>query len=89
MGDEGGFSLMPIFDSDIVVSPSHVEFGEDFHPLELIDKVRNEWKRVCITDSVFVNIAIVLAGLKATVLLFDEEERGCLWRVRGADFAGS
>ena len=89
MGDEGGFSLMPIFDSDIVVSPSHVEFGEDFHPLELIDEVRNEWKRVCIMDSVFVNIVIVLAGLKATVLLFDEEERGCLWRVRGADFAGS
>ena len=89
MGDEGSFSLMPIFDSDIVVSPSHVKFGEDFHPLEPIDKVRNEWERVCITDSVFVNVAIVLAGLKATVLLFDEEERECLWRVIGVDFAGS
>ena len=89
MGDEGGFSLMPIFDLDIIVSSLDVKFGEDFRSLEFIDEVGNERERVCITDSVFVNIAIVLAGLKATVLLFDEEERGCLWRVRGADFAGS
>ena len=85
--DKGGFPLMSIFDSDIIVSPSNVKLGEDFCPLEFIDKVGNEGKRVCITDSVFVNIAIVLTGSKATVLLFDEEERGCLWGVRGVDFA--
>ena len=47
MGDEGGFPLMPVFDSDIIVSPLDIELGKDFHPLEFIDKVRNEGKRVC------------------------------------------
>ena len=89
MGDKGGFPLMPVFDSDIIVPPSNIKFGEDFCPLEFIDEVGNEWERVCIMDSVFVNIAIVLAGSKTTVFLLDKEERGCLWRVGGADFAGS
>ena len=78
MGDKGSFPLMSIFDSDIIVSPSNVELDEGFRPLEFIDEVRNEGKRVCITDSVFVDVAIVLTGLEATVLLFDKEERGCL-----------
>ena len=30
MGDEGGFPLVSILDMDIVVSPSYIEFGEDF-----------------------------------------------------------
>ena len=89
MGDKGGFPLMPVFDLDIIVPPSDIEFGEDFCPLEFINKVRNEWERVCATDRMFVNVVIVLAGLKATILLFDKEERGCLWGVGGADFAGS
>ena len=88
MGDKGSFPLMPIFDLHIIVSPLDVKFGEDFRSLEFIDKVGNERERVCIMDSVFVDVAMVLTGLKATVLLFDEEERGCLWGVRGADFAG-
>ena len=87
MGDEGSFSLMSIFDSDIIVSPSDIEFGEDFHPLEFINKVGNEGKRICATDSVFIDIAIVLTGLEATVLLFDKEKSGCLWGVRGVNFA--
>ena len=78
MGDEGGFPLMSIFDSDIIVSPSNVKLGEDFCPLKFIDEVRNKGKRVCVTDSVFIDVAIVLTGLQAPVLLFDEEERGCL-----------
>ena len=88
MGDEGSFPLMSIFDLDIIVSPSDVELGEDFRPLEFIDEVRNKGKRVCITDSVFIDVAIVLTGSQAPVLLFDEEERGCLWGVRGVNFAG-
>ena len=87
MDDEGRFPLMPVFDSDIIVSPSDVEPGEDFCPLEFVDEVRNEGKRVCVTDGVFVDIAIVLTGSEATVLLFDKEERGSLWGVRGANFA--
>ena len=87
VGNEGSFPLMPIFDSNIIVSPSDIKLGEDFHPLEFIDKVRNEGERVCITDSMFIDIAIVLTGSEATIFLFDKEKRGCLWGVRGANFA--
>ena len=87
VGDEGGFPLMSVFNSDIIVSPSDIKLGEDFCSLEFVDKVGNEGKRVCVTDSVFVDIAIVLTGLEATIFLFDKEERGRLWGVRGANFA--
>ena len=87
MGDEGSFPLMSIFDLDILISPLDVKLGEDFCPLEFIDEVRDEGKRVCIMDSVFVNVAIVLTGSEASIFLFDEEERGCLWGIRGANFA--
>ena len=55
--------------------------------LEFINEVGNEGERVCIMDSVFINVAIVLTGSKATVFFLDEEERGRLWGVRGVDFA--
>ena len=88
MGDEGSLPLMSVFDLDIIVSPSDIELGEDFRPLKFINEVRNEGKRVCIMDGVFIDIVIVLTGSEATVLLFNKEERGCLWEVRGANFAG-
>ena len=87
--DESGFPLMSVLDSDIVVSPLDVKFGEDFHSLEFVDEVRNEWKGICITDCVFIDIAVILARTKATIFLFNEEEGGCLWGIRGADFASS
>ena len=83
MGDKGSFPLMSIFDSDIIVSPSDVELGEDFRPLEFIDKVGNEGKGVCITDSVFVDVAIVLTRSEATVLFFDKKKRRCLGELEG------
>ena len=87
MGNEGSFPLMPVFDSDIIVSPLDVKLGEDFRPLEFIDKVRNEGERICIADGMFIDIAIVLTGSEAAIFLFDKEERGRLWGVRGANFA--
>ena len=87
VGNEGSFPLMPIFDSDIIVSSSNVKLGEDFRSLEFINKVRNEGERVCIMDSMFIDIAIVLTGSETAIFLFDKEERGRLWRVRGANFA--
>ena len=87
MDDKGSFPLMSIFDLDIIVSPLDIELGEDFCPLEFVNEVRNEGKRICIMDGVFVDIAIVLTGSEATILLFDKEERGSLWEVRGANFA--
>ena len=87
MGNKGSFPLMSVFDLDIIVSPSDVELGEDFRPLEFINKVRNEGERVCVMDDMFVDVVIVLTGSEAAVFLFDKEERERLWGVRGANFA--
>ena len=85
--NEGGFPLMPVFDSDIIVSPSDIKLGEEFRPLEFIDEVRDERERVCVMDGMFIDIAIVLTGSEAAIFLFNEEERRRLWGVKGANFA--
>ena len=81
--------MISVLDSDIVISLSDIKFGEDLHPLEFIDEVGNEWKGVCVTDCVFVNIAVILTRAEATVLLFNEAEGRCLWGIEGADLASS
>ena len=87
VGNEGGFPLMPVFDSDIIVSLLDIKLGEEFLPLEFIDEVTDERERVCITDGMFIDITIVLTGSEVTIFLFNEEERRRLWGVRGANFA--
>ena len=75
MGDKGSFPLMSIFNSDIIISPLDVEFGEHLSTLEFVDKVQDEGKGVCVTNGVFVDIVVVLAWAQSTILLFDKEEQ--------------
>ena len=81
MGDESSFPLVSILDTDVVISPTDVEFGENLCPLKFINEVGDEWEGICIADCVFVNIAVVLTRVEATILLFNKEERGCLWGI--------
>ena len=79
MGNEGCFPLVAILDSHVVVSPMNVEFGEDFGISQFVDEIRDEGKGVGVTDGMFVDISVVLARAKSSVLLFNEGEGGCLW----------
>ena len=79
MSDEGRFPLVTILDSYIVVSPPNVKLGEHFGVLQLVHEVRDEGKGVGVANGVFIDIAVVLAGAKSTILLFDEKEGGGLW----------
>ena len=81
MSDKDGFPLVSILNADIIIFPTNIKFGEDFRSLEFVNKVRDEGKGIYITDCVFIDVAVVLTGAKTAVLLFDEEERRCLWRV--------
>ena len=81
IGDESSLPLMSVFDMDIVIPPSDVKFGENLCSLEFINKIRDEWERVCIVNHVFIDIAIVLTRADTTILLFNEEEGGCLWGI--------
>ena len=78
MGDEGCLPLVTIFDSYVVVSPANIELGEDFGISQFIYEIGDEGKGVGVTDGMFVDIAVVLAGAKSSIFLFDEEEWGCL-----------
>ena len=75
MGDEGSFSLVSVFDSYIVISPPDIKFGEDFSVSQFIYEVGDERKGVGVADGMFVDVAVILAGAKSSILLFDEEER--------------
>ena len=87
MGDEGGLPLVSILDSYIVISPSNIELGEDLSISQFIYEVGDERKGIGVTDGVFVDIAIILAGAESSVLLFDEEEGGGLGGVGRADLS--
>ena len=78
MGDEGGFPLVAISDADIVIPLLDIKFSEEFGVFELVDEVGDKGKGVCITNSVFIQVMILLAGVESSILLFDIEERRCL-----------
>jgi len=66
----GVFSLDP----DIVIPPTDIHLCKVLGSLELIHQVANKWERIGILDGVLVEISVILAGAKITVLLRDEEE---------------
>ena len=85
VGDEGCLPLMSILDADIVVPPSDIELGEVFCILELIDRIRDEGEGVGISDGVFIQVVVVLAGMEFPILLLDKKERGGLGGIGGMD----
>ena len=85
MGDEGCLPLMSILDVDIIVSPLDVELGEVFCILEFIDEAGDEGEGVGVLDGVFIQVVVVLAGMKFPIFFFDEEERGGLGGIGGMD----
>ena len=81
MGNESSLPFMPVFDTDVVISPTDIKLGENLCSLEFINEIGNEWKEVCVANSVFVDIVIVLTRAETTILLFNKEEGGCLWEI--------
>ena len=87
MGDEGRLPLVAIFDMDIVIPPSNVELSEVTSIFQLVNEVGNEGKGIGVVGGVFVEVLVILARMKFSILLFNKEERGCLRRVRRADLS--
>ena len=81
MGNESSLPFMPVFDTDVVIFPTDVKLGENLCSLEFINEIGDEWKEVCVANSVFVDIVIVLTRAETTILLFNKEEGGCLWGI--------
>src|SRR6201996_6970164 len=66
--------FVPRLDSDIVISPSDVKFSEHVGFFNLGDKFRDKGEGVLISNSVFVETAVILDWAEFFVLLCDKEE---------------
>ena len=81
-GDESGFSLILLPDVNVVISPTNVKFGEQGGLLHVINEFRNEGEWISIPDSVGVQVAVILAWAKSSILLGYKEEGGGLGGLR-------
>ena len=76
-GDEGGFPLILFPNTNVVISPANVEFGEQGGLLHVINEFRDEGEWIGISDCVGVQMTIILAWAKgSTFLWYKEEGRG-------------
>ena len=82
MDDKGSFPLVAIFYADIVVSPADVKLSEKFGVFELIDEIRDKGKRVGVTDCMFIQVAIVLAGMKSSIFFVMKKREMLGWSSR-------
>ena len=78
MGDESCLPLVTILDADVVVSPTNIKLGEVASIFQLVHEVGNERKRVGVTGGIFIEVSVILARTKFSILLLDKEERGRL-----------
>ena len=62
-GDESGLPLIFLSDANVVISPTNVEFGEQGGFFHVINEFGNQGERIGISDSVGVQVAVVLAGM--------------------------
>ena len=69
--DECSFPFVSFFDSDVVIPPPNVHFGDFF---QFVDEGRNERERIGILDSMFIEVLVVLARAKSSFLLLNKEE---------------
>ena len=60
--DEGSLPLVFFSDANVVVSPANIKLGEQGGFFHVINKFWNKGERVGISDSVGVQVVVVLAG---------------------------
>ena len=56
-------------DPDVIITPANVHLREITGSLELVHQVANKGKGIGVLDSMLVEISVILAGAKITVLL--------------------
>ena len=80
--DKGHLPLVAILDVDVIVPPMKIKLSEVVSIFQLVHEVGDERERVGVVDSMFIEVAVVLARAKFAIFLLDEEEREGLGGVR-------
>ena len=60
--------------ANVVVPPSNIHLREVFFSFQFVDEGVDEGKVICIPDSVFIEVSIVLARAQSSILLLKKEE---------------
>ena len=81
ISDKSSFPFITFLNTNVVVAPSNIEFGEICSFFESIDKFLDERKGILVLNGHFVQSAIILNGSKCPVLFLDEEERRSHWQL--------
>jgi len=88
VGAEGHFPLISGLDAYVIETPADVKFCEVSGSAELGDELGDEREKVPVLDGYGIQHAIVLDQLERTILLFNEEHRGCYRGLGWPDASG-
>jgi len=88
VGAEGRFPFISGLDVYVIETPADIKFCEVSGSAELGDEFRDEREGVPIFDGYGVQRAIVLDQPEQTILLFNEEHRGCYRGLGRPDASG-
>jgi len=87
IGMEGCLPFVSGLNTYVIETLSDVKLCEVLGSAELEDKLGDEGEGVPVLDGYGVQRAIVLDQLKRTILLFNEEHRGCNGGLGGSDLS--
>ena len=85
---ESSFPFIAFLDSDIVVSPSDIELGEEFGSPETMDQIVYERKWVTILFCDFIESLVVLYEAESAIFLFNKKYGGSDWGFRWSNSSG-
>jgi len=84
---ESSLPLVSLLNLNIVIPPPDIKFGEIPGVFERVDEIGDTRKRVSVLDGMRVDILVVLAGMKCSILLWNKREGGRLQRFRREDLS--
>ena len=70
------FPFVSLFDANIVVSPTYIEFGEEGAAGKAVNGLGDEGRHIVVLLSPSVDGSVVLDWAELSIFLFDEEEVG-------------
>jgi len=88
VGVESYFPFISGLNVHVIETPVDVKFCKVPGSAELGDEFRDEGERVSVLDGYSVQYTIVLDQPEQTILLFNEEHRGCYGRFGRLDLSG-
>jgi hypothetical protein len=79
IGGERSLPFVARFNTNVVVPPPNIEFGEDAGVLKMIDDIQGQGKGIPILDGKVIQLSVVLDKSESSILFLNEKDRGSDW----------